>query len=350
MTVGNTVLASFLFAAVSAEAAALNEIYVDFAVKAETPPVLDGKLDDPAWKDAIVHTRFYEYFKPHPKKAVIRSEMRLLYTDKALWIGLVHYEERMDKLKVLSTVRDAVSWREDMSELYIDPFGAAVGYTKLLVNSTGVNGDLRRIDGAVKLWEWSGDAWEAKTSREKDRWTIELCLPYSDLQMPPVPGSSMWRLCVTRYQWTSGGFIGSVSSPGGSNKNTAGFGYLWFLPQGEKPDIKSLVRIMRGRVSAPWCTEIDGVLIHDFGEGVKSEALSGLTAVRRGELDARMAAIRFEKGGALEREFAVLKEKYRRAKAGGDTLGDYAFAGEVLESLNIFHWKTKLESEFGGGK
>ena len=87
MTVGNMVLASFLFAAVSAEAAALNEIYVDFAVKAETPPVLDGKLDDPAWKDAIVHTRFYEYFKPHPKKAAIRSEMRLLYTDKALWIS-----------------------------------------------------------------------------------------------------------------------------------------------------------------------------------------------------------------------------------------------------------------------
>jgi hypothetical protein len=350
MTVKKTVLAFCMFASAFAEAAALNEIYVDFAVKAETPPVLDGKLDDPAWKDAIVHTRFYEYFKPHPKKAAIRSEMRLLYTDKALWIGLVHHEDRMDRLKVLSTVRDAVSWWEDMSELYIDPFGAAVGYTKLLVNSTGVNGDLRRIDGSVKLWEWSGDAWEAKTSREKDRWTIELCLPYSDLQMPPVPGSSMWRLCVTRYQWTSGGFVGSVSSPGGSNKNTAGFGYLWFLPPGEKIDVKSLASIMQGRVSAPWCTEIDGVMVYDFGEGVKREALSGLMACKRGELDRRLNALQFERGGELEREFAALKEKCDRAKAGGDTLGDYIFADEVLALLNTFHWKTRLESEFGGGK
>lgn len=350
MTVKKTVLASFVFAAVFAEAAALNEIYVDFAVKAETPPVLDGKLDDEAWKDAVVHTRFYEYFKPHPKKAAIRSEMRLLYTDKALWIGLVHHEERMDKLKVLSTVRDAVNWREDMSELYIDPFGAAVGYTKLLVNSAGVIGDRRRIDGSVKLWEWSGDAWMAKTSREKDRWTIELRLPYSDLQMPPVPGSSMWRLCVTRYQWTSGRFVGSVSSPGGSNKNTAGFGYLWFLPPGEKPDVGSLASIMQGRVSAPWCTEIDGVMVYDLGAGVKSEPLYRLMALKRGELDARLFSIRLEKGVSLEREFSVLMEKCGQVKAGGDTLGDYAFADEVLGQLNIFYWKNRLESEFGGGK
>jgi hypothetical protein len=237
-----------------------------------------------------------------------------------------------------------------MSEFYIDPFGAAVGYTKLLVNSTGVIGDRRRIDSAVKLWEWSGDSWQAETSVEKDRWTIELRLPYSDLQMPPVPGKSMWRLCVTRYQWTSGGFVGSVSSPGGNNKNTAGFGYLWFLPDAGRLDVKELSEIMAGRVSAPWCTEIDGKMVFDFGDGVKSETLSSLMSSRRREIEAAMAAIRCAKGGPLDREYAAIAEKCRQALAGSDTLPDYTAADEVLAMAKTFFWKIKLETEFGGGK
>ena len=38
---------------VFAQAAALNEIYVDFAVKTDVEPVLDGKLDDPTWRKAV---------------------------------------------------------------------------------------------------------------------------------------------------------------------------------------------------------------------------------------------------------------------------------------------------------
>jgi hypothetical protein len=73
-------------------------------------------------------------------------------------------------------------------------------------------------------------------------------------------------------------------------------------------------------------------------------------ALKRGELDVRLSSIRLEKGVSLEREFSGLKEKCGQVKAGGDTLGDYAFADEVLGQLNIFYWKNRLESEFGGGK
>lgn len=343
--------AAALLAGAASAAGALNEIYVDFAVKAERPPVLDGRLDDAVWGDAVVHTRFYEYFKPRPKSAAIRSEMRLLYTDKALWIGLVHHENRVDALKTLATVRDGVSWWEDMSELYIDPFGAAVGYTKLLVNSAGVIGDRRRIDGSVKLWEWSGDAWSAKTSVGKDRWTIELCLPFSDLQMPPVPGKSMWRLCVTRYQWTSGGFVGSVSSPGGNNKNTAGFGYLWFLPPGERPDVAGLSKIMAGRVAAPWCTEIGGSMVYDFGEGIRRESLSSLVARKRREVGAELARVRAEvRPGALETEYAEIAASCDASAAEGPTLAGCMAADDALAKIRTFYWKVRLANEFGGEK
>lgn len=264
-----------------AHAVQLNEIVVNVAAKADVSPVLDGRLDDDAWKSAPVHTRFYEYYKSHPKPAPIKSEMRLLYTDKALWIGLVHYEDAVDRLKVVGTARDSVDWYEDMDEIYIDPYGDAVGFTKLLVNSAGVIGDMRRIDGSVVLKEWSGNAWRAKTSVASDRWCVEVCIPYSDLQRPPEPGGPLWRICVTRYQWTSGKFVGSVSSPRGAYNNPSGFGYLYFLPSGDAPDGDVLVAALKGKVAPPWCLALADTILYDTGDGVK---------VRSGDVTAFLAA------------------------------------------------------------
>ena len=334
----------------AAHSAALNEIYVDFAVKADVDPVLDGRLDDEVWQKAVVHDRFYEYFKPRPNVSPLKSEMRLLYTDKALWIGLTHFENHPEKLRVLSTVRDGVSWNEDMDEIYIDPFGAAIGYTKLLVNSAGVIGDRRRIDGSVVLWEWSGDAWRAKTHVYDDRWTVEVCLPYSDLQMPPDPGKSLWRLCVTRYQWTTGKFVGNTSSPGGNNNNTSAFGYLSFLLPGQRPDAEGIVRALGGNVSAPWCTEVDGSLVFDFGDGVKIEPLEKLVADKRRETDAKLAATSVGPGSPLRGEYDKLASEWNAVRNGGSTLSDYRAAEDALAAISRFSWKLKLETEFGGEK
>ncbi len=334
----------------SAGAAALNEIYVDFAVKTDVDPVLDGTLDDAVWQKAVVHDRFYEYFKPRPNVSPLKSEMRLLYTDKALWIGLTHFEDHPEKLKVLSTVRDGVSWWEDMDEIYIDPFGEAIGYTKLLVNSRGVMGDRRRIDGSVILWEWSGDAWRAKTHVYDDRWTVEICLPYSDLQMPPVPGKSLWRLCVTRYQWTTGKFVGNCSSPGGNNNNTSAFGYLSFLLPGQRPDAEGIVRALSGNVAAPWCAEIDGKLVYDMGEGAKIESLPKLVDAKRREADAAFAALSVAPGSPLRGEYDKLSAEWAEARRGGSTLSDYRAADDALAAMRMFSWKVKLEEEFGGEK
>ena len=256
-------------AAGAASAASVSEIVVDFAARAETEPVLDGRLDDPAWAAAPVHTRFYEYFKAKPKLSPVKSEMRLLYDDEALWIGLTHYDDAIDRLKVVATTRDAVDWTEDMSEIYIDPVGTAIGFTKLHVSSAGVIGDIRKVDTSVTLNEWNGERWAAKTSVGKDRWCVEMRVPYADLQQSPVPGGHLWRFCVTRYQWTTGRFVGTVSSPCGAYTNPAGFGYLYFLEPGVKPDVAVVTAALKGKVAPPWCTSLGETMLADLGDGVK---------------------------------------------------------------------------------
>ena len=256
-------------AVLSAAAVPLNETSLAFAVPTETEPVLDGRLDEDVWRKAVVFSRFVEYYKPHPKPSPLKSEMRILYTDRALWIGLVHFEPHPEKLKVVGTTRDSVDWTEDMDEIYVDPSGDAIGFTKFAVNSAGVTADMRRVDGSVVLKEWNGTAWRAKTSVGADRWTVEACIPYVDLPKPPEPGGAPWRLCVTRYQWTSGGFVGSESSPKGAYNNTAGFGYLAFLRPDEKPSAELVARTLSGRLAPPWSLWFGDRLLADDGDGLK---------------------------------------------------------------------------------
>lgn len=279
----------------TAAAVPLNEISVVFAVKADAEPVLDGRLDEPVWAKAVVHSRFCEYYKAQPKVSPLKSELRLLYTDKALWIGLTHFEPHPEKLKVIATTRDSVDWYEDMNEIYVNPNETAIGFTKLLVNSAGVIGDMRRIDGSVVLNEWSGTAWRAKTSVGTDRWTVEVCLPYSDLQQSPAFGADVWRFCVTRFQWTTGKFVGSTSSPKGAYNNPSGFGYLYFLAAGETPDAALIGRVLVGKVAPPWSLWFDGKLLADGGQGIvvktqeECEAEERKAAGRAKELKHRLA-------------------------------------------------------------
>jgi hypothetical protein len=174
-------------------------------------PVIDGKLSDEAWRSAPVYNRYYEYFKSNPKAALTKTEFKMLYDDSGVYLGVINYDKNLDKLKANYTVRDAAAlWTDDCNEIYFDPYGDGVGYSKFVVNSIATVSDMRRIDAAVSLNEWSGTGWIAKTSQTEDAWIIEAFFPWEDLGGKAEDGK-LWRFCDVRYAFTSGKFIGSTS-------------------------------------------------------------------------------------------------------------------------------------------
>ena len=58
--------AALLFCVSFAFYADMREVSFYCVRPAKTAPVLDGKLDDPCWKEAQEFTSSYEYFKPNP--------------------------------------------------------------------------------------------------------------------------------------------------------------------------------------------------------------------------------------------------------------------------------------------
>ena len=75
------------------------------AVRRASPIVIDGKLDDAAWKDATPVTDFTQIDPDMGKPASQRTEMRFLFDDDALYIGARMYDTEGAKGVRTSLVR-----------------------------------------------------------------------------------------------------------------------------------------------------------------------------------------------------------------------------------------------------
>ena len=61
-----SLLSVFLLLLLTTLSAAMREISFYSPSPAKIPPVIDGKLDDPCWRDTAEYTASYEYFKSNP--------------------------------------------------------------------------------------------------------------------------------------------------------------------------------------------------------------------------------------------------------------------------------------------
>jgi len=151
-----------------------------------SPPKIDGKLDDTVWKTAEVSV-----LKPDSKKQSIknRTTVQLGYDSENLYLAFVCHESRMDLLKTAwdhFEERDSAIWNDDCVEILLDPFNSEFDYYQILVNSAGVVADCRTDD-----WLWNTKLRQG-IQKMADRWTVELAIPFADLGYVPV-GGEIWR-------------------------------------------------------------------------------------------------------------------------------------------------------------
>src|SRR5262245_5015314 len=57
------------------------------ATRVTDPPVIDGKLDDPAWAQAEATNAFTQKFPNEGQPPTERTTLRIVYDDQAVYIG-----------------------------------------------------------------------------------------------------------------------------------------------------------------------------------------------------------------------------------------------------------------------
>ncbi len=162
---------------------------------------IDGRLNDAAWQRARPITAFRQYQPDEGAPASLRTEVRVLFDDDALYIGARMVQPggvaaplaRRDQLLDASGDNGSFnSLTSDKLIIDLDPYHNHLDDILFEVNPAGVKGDEHDGDPS---WD---PVWDAATQVDSTGWTAELRIPYSQLRFSR-DSVQTWGMQVWRY-------------------------------------------------------------------------------------------------------------------------------------------------------
>lgn len=157
------------------------------AERISTKPKIDGKLSDSVWSLAKPAADFIVNSPDFGKPAKLKTEVKLLYDDEALYIGAKMYDDPQNIRKQL-TARDGEQRQDvDYFSVFLDTYNDDQNGFQFVVTSRNVQSDAR-ISSAIQNRfgppsDYSWDAvWESHVEYTQDGWTLEMRIPYISLR------------------------------------------------------------------------------------------------------------------------------------------------------------------------
>ena len=152
------------------------------AARAEEPISVDGKLDELAWQKAQVIDNLTQREPQEGKPITEPTEIRILYDDEYLYIGVICTDSQPDRIVASEMRRDAPLQDNDYFEIYLDTYHDHRNATYFMTNPLGARRDaLISEEGSRINWDWDG-LWYSKTRRDEQGWTIEIAIPFYTLR------------------------------------------------------------------------------------------------------------------------------------------------------------------------
>jgi hypothetical protein len=157
------------------------------AVKTSSAIKIDGNLDDAAWLSAATATDFIQNFPNAGNKASVKTDVKILYDNTAIYIGAMLFDEPSQIRKQL-TARDGEQRSDvDYFSVFFDTYHDRQNGFQFLVTSANVQTDARLSpnftgdfgDYGDKTWD---AVWESKTRMTDNGWVVEMKIPYFSLR------------------------------------------------------------------------------------------------------------------------------------------------------------------------
>lgn len=193
-------------AAGSTQARAQGEAPALVAAEASTPIVVDGALDEEAWRTAPVVT--LQQQNPHPGEATpYTTVVRVLRDARHIYFGISCSDPRPTTPAVHTLQPDGDQSHDDSLTVVLDSFGSKKLAYVFQINVGGAMADGLLSPGSaaassgssssgVVNYNWNG-YWEGKVSRSPVGWTAEIAVDVGNLQFDPRNGN--WGFNVSRY-------------------------------------------------------------------------------------------------------------------------------------------------------
>jgi len=165
------------------------------ATRSAGPILLDGRLDDPAWTEALPWTDFRQRDPDEGQPASERTELKVSYDDRALYVAVRSFDRQPDRIVRRLSRRDAVA-DADRVAVYLDPYHDRTTGAVFEVSAAGA-----QRDAVIFNDTWTDDSWDAvwesAVSADAQGWAVELRIPFSELRFT-AEEEQIWGINVCR--------------------------------------------------------------------------------------------------------------------------------------------------------
>ena len=167
------------------------------AVRIEHPPVLDGKLDDPAWHEAKGVGGFIETDPREESSPAESTTVMIVYDDAAVYVGARLYDAEPARISRRLGRRDDDT-QSDMFYVDFDSYHDHRTAFEFAVNPAGVKqDDICSNDFFIGDRSWD-PVWDVATTIDSLGWVVEMRIPFSQLRFPHAR-DQVWG--VNFFRW-----------------------------------------------------------------------------------------------------------------------------------------------------
>src|SRR2546428_13884881 len=165
------------------------------AVRADRPLVIDGKDDDPVWREAPAITAFREFQPKEDGDPRFPTEAKVAYDDRYLYVFIRAFDPHPDSILKLLARRD-VRAATDQRKIMVDSYHDRRSGFEFAVNPAGVKRDYAMYNDNQEDDAWDA-VWDVATHVDSLGWTAEFAIPLSQLRYVPRAtntfGFAVWR-------------------------------------------------------------------------------------------------------------------------------------------------------------
>ena len=173
------------------------------AVRIETPPKIDGKLDDVCWQNSATTGELLQFEPESGEPATQPTTIYVAYDANNLYVAFECFKNDMNKLSANLTRRDSFFFSDDHVEVLIDTFLDGRNCYAFALNPLGTQTDRRLINegsnrrtgqsmiGTAISWDCD---WQGQASEGTDKWTAEFAIPFAELRFPKGQETMTWGI------------------------------------------------------------------------------------------------------------------------------------------------------------
>src|SRR6266849_2815112 len=167
------------------------------AVRTAAPITLDGVLDEAAWRDAPVATGFLQSEPNEGEPASEQTEVRVLYDDANLYIGMFAHDSSPGDIIVSDLKKDFDPIANDAFEVILDTFHDERNGYRFATNAMGAKWDAQMVnEGRDINSNWDG-IWSVQTRIVKTGWYAEIMIPFRTLRFADAD-AQIWGINFLR--------------------------------------------------------------------------------------------------------------------------------------------------------